>query len=109
MGNEVEAMMASLDPIPHQENVGTNGSSIVKVLPSLPSTPVPVSVATMEVNGVEKKTVILSNKTVQLQQQQQNNQQQHTTTILHQNSHGQIVQAQQQQQQQVQVHHHPTL
>merc|ERR1711988_1669799 len=65
--------MASLDPIPHQENVVTNGSSIVKVLPSLPSTPVPVSVATMEVNGVEKKTVILSNKTVQLQQQQQNN------------------------------------
>jgi len=103
--NEVEAMMASLDPIPHQENVVTNGSSIVKVLPSLPSTPVPVSVATMEVNGVEKKTVILSNKTVQLQQQQ-NNQQQHTTTILHQNSHGQIVQAQQQQQQ-VQVHHQP--
>lgn len=105
--NEVEAMMASLDPIPHQENVVTNGSSIVKVLPSLPSTPVPVSVATMEVNGVEKKTVILSNKTVQLQQQQQNNQQ--PTTILHQNSHGQIVQqiqqVHQQQQQQV-VHHH---
>ena len=96
--NEVEAMMASLNPEPHQENVVTNGSSIVKVLPSLPNTPVPVSVATMEVNGVEKKTVILSNKTVQ--HLQQTNQQQ-PTTILHQNSHGQVVQ-----QQQV-VHHQP--
>ena len=97
--NEVEAMMASLNPEPHQENVVTNGSSIVKVLPSLPNTPVPVSVAqVMEVNGVEKKTVILSNKTVQ--HLQQTNQQQ-PTTILHQNSHGQVVQ-----QQQV-VHHQP--
>ena len=70
---EVEAMMASFQPQPHQEAV-TNGSSTIKVLPSLPTTPVPVSIATMEVNGVggEKKTVILShngqNKHVQLQQ-----------------------------------------
>ena len=58
---EVEAMMASFQPQPQQEAVAvTNGSSTIKVLPSLPTQPVPVSI---EVNGTgEKKTVILSNR-----------------------------------------------
>ena len=65
---EVEAMMASFQPQPQQEAVAvTNGSSTIKVLPSLPTQPVPVSI---EVNGTsgEKKTVILSNRVPPLTQ-----------------------------------------
>lgn len=80
---EVEAMMASFQPQPQQEAVAvTNGSSTIKVLPSLPTTPVPVSIATMEVNGGEKKTVILSNRVPSLAQQQQQQPTTQPTTIL---------------------------
>jgi hypothetical protein len=55
---EVEAMMASFQPQP-QQVAATNGSSSIKVVASLPTTPMPI---TMTMESGEKKTVILSNK-----------------------------------------------